>query len=772
MKVYRRLRDASRRKKRQEDSASSHTSSSQTNYVSIREDSLNQEPCRSSSSQVPSYVSAHTNLSSPAIVGGLNKDSTSNVRAAQPHEPIPLPVLFEIGPAEETGAGNILRPVSATPAILESEEAFRKLREQNSRVFHPRSISTSDLNDHPHPTVDPSDQTADTINYDLIKLWIQSCENLHGSECRNHGLGGGDHTAVDIILLDVQKNCLVQSLTNQRYFALSYVWGAVQQLQTTNASWQDFQEEGILSNYYHLTPQIIQDAIEVVRRIGERYLWIDSLCIVQDDAAIKHHQISHMAAIYSSAIACIVAVSARDASSNLPGVRPGTRWPRQWGSSRCELSTPLRPDLVLKAIDRSLYASRGWTFQERLLSRRCIYFLDEQVYFQCTAAVWCEEAPAFSIPSGFALRFKHDLSKMARVPHWVRDIQAEKWDAAFAFYAELMVEYSRKSLSFPHDIMDALAGIVNVLEASSGWTFLYGMPAQFLDWALLWVPIQCPTARRTPASLSPGNYFPSWSFVGWMGAVNFHAALDTELRDLKSAVSRFEVLDMSQQSGFRPVPRAIIEKRRTRRNYEMEADFQYDSAHIEDKPPVALLLGNALRFEAQTIRADFFLFSDMGPWSVYLDTVYQGWGLSRLQVEARSTSENNNTRLQKGAWLHMKGESQKRCGFLYSVTPDQLPSHRWARLRLVLLSLCREGSAPTLLLRNDGDLTEIEDFSNFFTLKGESLSEARKDYGGWNICNIMLIERKGTYFERVAVGQLPRALFEAASPENTSIVLV
>jgi hypothetical protein len=70
---------------------------------------------------------------------------------------------------------------------------------------------------------------------------------------------------------------------------------------------------------------MVQDATLFVQSIGEKYLWVDSLCIAQDDIANKHDQIKNMNMVYSKAFATIVALSGRDASATLPGVRPATR---------------------------------------------------------------------------------------------------------------------------------------------------------------------------------------------------------------------------------------------------------------------------------------------------------------------------------------------------------------------------------------------------------------------------------------------------------------
>src|SRR5205085_7279690 len=120
-------------------------------------------------------------------------------------------------------------------------------------------------------------------------------------------------------------------------------------------------------------PQVIKDAIQLVRDIGERYLWVDAICIVQDDSTAKHQQIRRMDRIYSEAFATIIALAGADANASLPGVRGGTRDPQavhHMGGHHM-VATPPPLKYVLKL---SKWDTRAWTAQERWLSRRCLFF--------------------------------------------------------------------------------------------------------------------------------------------------------------------------------------------------------------------------------------------------------------------------------------------------------------------------------------------------------------------------------------------------------------
>ncbi|KAM0797559.1 heterokaryon incompatibility, partial [Usnea florida] len=103
---------------------------------------------------------------------------------------------------------------------------------------------------------------------------------------------------------DVVEERIVDSSIRCRFLALSYVWGGCQKFQSTK------QNQSFLGQRCSLRdvglPLTIRDAIDLVREIGERYLWVDSLCITQDDDDYKMGQIRLMDQIYNNAVAVII----------------------------------------------------------------------------------------------------------------------------------------------------------------------------------------------------------------------------------------------------------------------------------------------------------------------------------------------------------------------------------------------------------------------------------------------------------------------------------
>lgn len=82
--------------------------------------------------------------------------------------------------------------------------------------------------------------------------------------------------------IDVEKDCIVERRDAVKCVALSYVWGAAATLRLKTMNQERMRTPGVLSDLS--LPATISDAIDLVKACGEQYLWVDALCIVQNDA--------------------------------------------------------------------------------------------------------------------------------------------------------------------------------------------------------------------------------------------------------------------------------------------------------------------------------------------------------------------------------------------------------------------------------------------------------------------------------------------------------
>lgn len=306
-----------------------------------------------------------------------------------------------------------------------------------------------------------------------------------------------------IRLIDLEENCLIERNDLVPYVALSYVWGRVTVFKTCEKDIDKLRLPGGIEEKRSLFPRSIRDAMTLAQRIGYRYIWIDSICIIQDDDTDtyknldKKHQIGQMGKIYQYADPTIVAASGEDANAGLPGVEAGTREARQ---KEVKISEDLGivnrsvawPDALLK----TTWEERGWTYQERILSLRYMYFVDDTVHFQCQRATWSEDFAAEC--RDLDLTAADQVVNFSIVPSEVPPTVELRPNLKFQLkrYPELVGQYTCRNMTFITDRVNGIQGILNVIKDhffSQDVEFVHGMPTgELLHPGLLWRP------RREP----------------------------------------------------------------------------------------------------------------------------------------------------------------------------------------------------------------------------------------------------------------------------------
>lgn len=141
----------------------------------------------------------------------------------------------------------------------------------------------------------------------LFKSWKDRCISLHGAKCHGELFQYAAESGGPVLLIDVRRNCLVPAIPGARYFALSYVWGKTNGLITKKTNLERLSSFASLVDEQNNISNTVLDAMRVVRLLGERFLWVDCLCIVQDDVETKATQINQMWDVYAGAFATIVA---------------------------------------------------------------------------------------------------------------------------------------------------------------------------------------------------------------------------------------------------------------------------------------------------------------------------------------------------------------------------------------------------------------------------------------------------------------------------------
>jgi hypothetical protein len=318
--------------------------------------------------------------------------------------------------------------------------------------------------------------------------------------------------AKNLRVIDVMKQNIVKAPLNCQFVALSYVWGKVEFLQLKKANRVDLEKEGAFLQ--HKPPLTVRDAIELTRALGERYLWVDTLCIVQDDDEDRRLQIRQMDVIYSIASLTIVAAAGEDANVGLPGLSSRMRRPAQAIESIRGLRFAAMHPRLSCLMDTLPINTRGWTFQELALSRRVICFTPRQNYYFCRSGICSEDERAEG-----AVPHKQSTSNSLSV--FNLSLEHGVWEC----YRQIVNQYTCRKFTFERDIIDALDGLFSSLQTVEDEAFICALPETLLDTALLWQP-RGPLRRRKP--LLDGRLIPSWSWAGWVGSTGYEWFLNPD----------------------------------------------------------------------------------------------------------------------------------------------------------------------------------------------------------------------------------------------------
>ncbi|KAI8952202.1 heterokaryon incompatibility protein-domain-containing protein [Xylaria longipes] len=352
------------------------------------------------------------------------------------------------------------------------------------------------------------------IDIGLIKGWIASCVTQHGEPCVNPFK---TPQAYPDWLIDTMDARIVPGNGITNYVAMSYRWGASAGFRTEGLEPEVIRNPGALkeADIADRIPQTIADAIKLVQSIGERYLWVDALCIDQSNKAHLGRQLELMGAIYASAKLTII-VADGDATSGIKGLK-GISSSRPLIQRILPLSEETKiimsqmPDFSGKG--GSKYFQRGWTHQEFVLSKRRLIFAKGQVFWQCTGANWYEDwVPswgAYSEP-----RFWQDNMNLL-------DSSLLYGQLDLKVLSRVLGEYNRREHSYAEDALPGIIGLLSVIGRHFNGGFLCGLPEACFDSALLWhVDGGDPSEirRRVDSGKNHSTFpsiLPSWSWIGW-----------------------------------------------------------------------------------------------------------------------------------------------------------------------------------------------------------------------------------------------------------------
>ncbi|CAO2648629.1 Nn.00g078960.m01.CDS01 [Neocucurbitaria sp. VM-36] len=387
----------------------------------------------------------------------------------------------------------------------------------------------------------------------LVQRWIEECEQNHERCAHERQLRseGTSSSKLPSRVLDIgdRKNDPIRLIetkgSSARYVCLSHCWGKCQTLTLTKANAASLQNNVPINSLQ----SVYRDAIQFCRRLGVRYIWIDALCIVQDDANDWAIEAAKMASYYGQCYICLAATSAADHDGSCSTSTPRWKFAGK-GIDGLPYIVYVRPNTVHIADGKheELFPllTRAWVYQERRLSTRVLHFCQSEVFFECTSMGVCEcNRKPKKMQSLFWTKNRETYAgghHLLSDTEYVKDEKAhlkQEWHAFVTAYTTL-------KLTCTKDRLPALAGLARLTrkrreaaQVSTG-RYLAGLWEEQFASDMAWsvgksvsryqkegnksVLLPFDESRNAPkASLPrPEEYIaPSWSWANVLDVVNF-----------------------------------------------------------------------------------------------------------------------------------------------------------------------------------------------------------------------------------------------------------
>jgi hypothetical protein len=334
--------------------------------------------------------------------------------------------------------------------------------------------------------------------WNLVRRWLTQCENDHTVACHQDSNVARPSRLIDVTTLQLINGSSCSA--SAKYATLSHCWGTRPFTKTTTSVFQSFRT-GLDP---HCLPQTFQDAIYVTRKLQLQYLWIDALCIIQDDFDDWNIEAANMGTYYRHAFVNLSALSSAD-------VHVGFLHPRQQRSSM-DLGEGLRlrrarPSWSEVFRDAPL-STRAWVLQERLLSTRVLHFEKDELFWECSTSSAREgHFDTHDQPWEGSGEINENLKRCLAFDSYLttnekhnRQLLMGQWDRIVGLYTSL-------NLTFAGDRFPAIAGIAQKISEATGYTYIAGLWKERIHTSLLW---HADTYTTTQPAMTQA---PSWSWA-------------------------------------------------------------------------------------------------------------------------------------------------------------------------------------------------------------------------------------------------------------------
>ncbi|KAL5323650.1 hypothetical protein ACEPPN_008190 [Leptodophora sp. 'Broadleaf-Isolate-01'] len=359
---------------------------------------------------------------------------------------------------------------------------------------------------------------------DLMKSWFSDCVQNH-PECDSSPnssvldpllpsrvIDVGDSSSLDFV-----PRLLAPGPQRGRWATLSHRWGQADILKSMNSNIQEL-ETGIDVSKL---PATFGDAIFLTRHFGLRYLWIDSLCIIQDSAEDWLKEAASMPNIYRNSYITIAAAATENSTG---GIFVDRSWLSTSKPCRLPIQVPLAEthgilhfdvpfDANLDGKETNYLRTRAWCIQESLLSHRLLTFDTLQMSFTCVRHDLVESR---EMPHALAREGRNTfLEQFQGGAVSLRAGDGETLRRMIISWYDILYDYTRRDLTFSNDKLVAISGIASVVGTCIQDKYFAGIWKHDMPRALLWSPFEEETLPNAPheSRLPPTYRAPSWSWA-------------------------------------------------------------------------------------------------------------------------------------------------------------------------------------------------------------------------------------------------------------------
>ncbi|KFX98256.1 hypothetical protein V490_02406 [Pseudogymnoascus sp. VKM F-3557] len=379
---------------------------------------------------------------------------------------------------------------------------------------------------------DISPDLGSDANFKLATSWLSVCHQNHQETCVPI-----EPTTLPDRVLDVADfrgskdlRLLETGGIKDLYLTLSHSWGdPAGVLKTTTQNLHQMLERIEFS----AMPNTFQDAVTITRKLGYRYLWVDSLCILQDSREDWEVASAKMGDIYKGSALTIAAATSTSSSGNLIHVYEQAPVTILHNALRIDANSDSHRPLSIRRKDRhedqllngtveSQLATRGWTLQERYLSERILHYGKRQLYWECRGHICAADGDEPGEYDEDLFRRWHygpRDNQNSTTNSTTANITPSKYRELCSTWYSILAQYSKRNLSVASDKLPALSGVAAQFARMTGDRYVHGLWERDLLYGLLW---RC---KEPKSSRRPREYrAPTWSW----------AALDADI-DLGSS---------------------------------------------------------------------------------------------------------------------------------------------------------------------------------------------------------------------------------------------